>query len=118
MTLQADLTAALKTCCPTVFTDFAPAGTTAPWVTFQVIGGRSLRWLNGTPSDKRHNVVQVNVWHSSRAAAVALMHQIETALCDAAAPFSARPEGERSDDAEEDIGLYGCRQDFSIHSTR
>ena len=118
MTMEADLAAVLKTCCPQTFPDFAPAGTTAPWVTYQGIGGRSLRWLNGEPSDKRHTLVQINVWHTSRLGALALIRQIEAALCDGAAPFAARPEAEPTSEAEEDIPLYGCQQDFSIYSLR
>lgn len=119
MTVEADLVAALKTVTAAVFADAAPSGTTGPWVTYQHIGGRSLRHVDNTASALRHSMVQVNVWAISRGQAMALIRQIEEALC-AAAAFTARPMGEPIGDAALDIkpALYGALQDFEIWSTR
>jgi len=121
MTMEADLTALLKALCPRVFPDFAPAGTPAPYITYQGIGGRPLRWLDGTAADKRQTLMQVNVWTASRLEALALIRQVEAAICDVGtAPFMGQPESEPISNAEEDLTppLYGCLQDFRIISTR
>lgn len=117
MTMESDLTTLLKAQAAHVFPDFAPAGTAAPWITYQGIGGRALRWLDNTPADKRHTLMQINVWAATRAAALALMRQVEDALC-ASPAFVVRPTGEPTSTAEEDIPLYGCQQDFDIWSAR
>jgi len=119
MTMEADLAATLKTLCPRVFPDFAPSETPRPYVTFQAIGGRPLRWLDGTAADKRHTLMQINVWAGSRLDALALIRQVEAAICSLdTMPFMARPDSEPISEAEEDLQLYGCMQDFSIISTR
>lgn len=120
MTVEADITTALLAVCPRVAPDVAPFGTARPYITWQFIGGRTLRWLNGAPADKRHTLLQVNVWSERRSEALALARLAEAALCDAAAPFVGRPEGEPIADIADDIEppLYGARQDFSILSTR
>lgn len=117
MTMEADLTALLKTLCPRVYPDKAPTTTVRPYITYQAVGGRSLRWLDGSASDKRHTLMQINVWDSTRAGANALVRQIEDALC-ASAAFTAWPNGEPVWDDDDDPDLYGCIQDFTIYSNR
>lgn len=121
MTMETDLVALLKTVAPNVFPDVAPSGTAAPWVTFQNIGGAAFRYIDGTAADKRHSMVQVNVWDASRLQALALIRQIEAVVCNVSAtPFTAQPLGEPTATFEDDVTpmLYGCMQDFSIFSTR
>lgn len=120
MTVEADIVTALRTVCPRVSPDVAEWATARPYITWQFIGGTTLRSLNGTPFDKRHTLLQVNVWADRREEALALVRQVETALCDGAAPFTARPEGEPVNDVADDIEpkRYASIQDFSIHSTR
>lgn len=117
MSIEAELTTVLKTLCARTFPDFAPISTAKPFVTYQGIGGRSLRWLDNTAADKRHSIVQINVWAASRIDAMTLARAIEDALC-ASTVFNARPEAEPISTAEEDLKLYGTIQDFSILSTR
>lgn len=117
MTMETDLTALLQTLCPRVHPDRAPTTTMRPYVTYQAFGGRSLRWLDRSASDKRHTLVQINVWDSTRAGALALIRQIEDALC-ASEVFTAWPNGEPVWSDEDDPSLYGCIQDFTIYSTR
>lgn len=120
MTVETDIVTALRTVCDSVFADAAPAGSSLPWITFQFIGGRPLRFLNGEPSDKRHSLVQISCWANSRTASLQLARAAETALCDAGAPFIGRPESEPICDVEQDIepAIYGAVQDFTIISTR
>jgi hypothetical protein len=117
MTMESDLQTLLKTQCDRVFADVAPVGTAKPYVTWQAIGGRSLRNLDGSASDKRHTVMQVNVWASSRPAANTLIRSIEDAIC-ASTDFITTVEGEPLSTYEPDTPLFGALQRFSIISER
>ena len=119
MSMESDLTTLLHTLCPRVFPDFAPSGTVAPYIVYQAIGGQPLRWLDGTAADKRHTLVQIDVWAGTRIAALALSRQVEALISNVGAvPFMAQPENEPAWDSDEDGPLYGCQQDFRIISTR
>jgi hypothetical protein len=119
MSMESDLTTLLKTVTPNVFPDFAPSGTTAPYVVYQGIGGQALRWLDGTAADKRHTLMQIDVWAGTRAAALALSRQVEAVISNVGAvPFMAQPESEPAWDSDEEGPHYGCSQDFRIISTR
>lgn len=120
MTVEADIVTALRTVCPRVSPDVAPIGTARPYITWQFIGGQPMRYLAGDAANKRHTLLQVNVWSSGRAEALTLIRQVEAALCDPARPFLAQPESEPISDVAEDIEpvLYGSMQDFSIVSDR
>lgn len=115
--METDLLALLRTLCVRTFPDFAPLNTVMPYITFQHIGGRPLRWLDKSASDKRHTSMQINVWAKTRAQALLLARQIEDALC-ASSAFSARPESEPLGDAEPDFMRYGTVQEFSIIANR
>lgn len=117
MSMESDLLAVLKTACPTVWEIIAPAGTAAPYITWQAIGGRSLRNLDKTASNKRNTLVQVNSWAATRSEARTIIRAAEDALC-AAAGFSAMPEGEPISTYEEDTALFGAIQRFSINAAR
>lgn len=119
MTVEAELTTVLKTLCARVFPDVAPAGTARPYVTYSGIGGKPLRWLDNTAADKRHTIMQINVWSSTRLETMALIRSIEEALC-ASATMTVSPMGEPYSTYEEDAEppIYGANQDFSIYSTR
>ena len=117
MSVEQQLYSVLSALCPRTFPDFAPASTARPYITWQQIGGQSLRFLDNTAADKRHVEVQVNVWGNSRLEATTLARQIEDALC-AAAVFVATPASEPVSDFDADIPVYGTRQDFSIYATR
>lgn len=120
MTIEVDIVTALRAVCPRVYADVAPHAAELPRITVQFIGGRPLRWLNGTPADKRHSLVQVTCWADSRTAALQLARACETALCDAGAPFTGQPNAEPIGDVETDIEppIYSAVQDYSIYSQR
>lgn len=117
MSLLIDLQGVLGAVCPRTYPRIAPQGTARPYVTFQGVGGRSLRFLDNSPADKRHTLVQVNAWADTALGVSALAQQIEDALC-ASTNLTATPVGEPLDLYEEDTQLYGALQQFSIHSTR
>ena len=117
MSMEADLVALLQTKCAQVFPDVAPAGTAKPYVTWQGIGGESMRYVDGAAADKRNTLTQINAWATTRLEALTLIRQIEDALC-ASVSFAATPQGEALSTYEEDTQLYGCIQRFDIWSAR
>lgn len=117
MTIESDLDALLKAQCQNAFADFAPAGVVLPWVVYQFICGPSLRSLSGVAGDKRQSYVQVSAWAASRLQAHALIRAIEDALC-ASSAFTARPQAEPIDDADEALGYFGSIQDYMIIASR
>jgi len=119
MSVEADVTSILKTLCPRVFPDVAPAGVARPYVTYSGIGGKPMRFLDNTAGDKRNTIMQVNVWSSTRLETMTLIRAIEDALC-ASSTLTAVPMDEPFSAYEDDAEppLYGANQDFSIYSTR
>ena len=119
--MESDLVTQLKTLCPRVFPDAAPSGTAVPYITYQHIGGRPLRWLDGSAADKRHTLLQIDAWAAMRVESLSLIRQVEGLICNVGAmPFMAQPESEPTGLHEDDTlpPLFGCMQDFSIISTR
>jgi len=117
MSLEPQLHALLLTKCPRVFPDVAPSGTAKPFVTWQGLGGESLGFLDNTSADKRHTLMQVSVYATTRLEALALIRDIETDMR-ASAAFTATPQGEAMSGYETDTGLYGCVQRFEIFAAR
>ncbi len=115
--MEADLVTLLRTLCPRVHPIVAPLDTARPYVTWQLIGGATWRYQDNAAAAQRHSLVQVNVWADTHGDMLALMRQIETALC-TAATFTARPEGEPVTQYEADFRRYGAIQDFVIQATR
>lgn len=93
MALESDLIAELKVLCPRVHIGAAPYGTVMPYVTWQHIGGESLRYTDNTAADKRKPLIQLNVWDTPALSAFALIQRIVERLCLAEA-FQAEPLGE------------------------
>lgn len=117
MSMEADLVAMLKTICTRTFPDVAPEGTAVPYITWQGIGGQSLRYVEGSAADRRNTLMQINVWSATRLEALTMIRQIEDALC-VTGVFTANPQGEPLSTMEPDTNLYGCIQRFEIWSTR
>ena len=117
MSLESGLSALLKTICVRTYPDVAPANTATPYVTWQALGGESLRYGDNTAPDKRNALMQINVWSKSRLEAVTLIRQIEDAVC-ASSLWQAVPQGEARSIYESDTLLYGSSQDLNIWATR
>jgi hypothetical protein len=115
--MEQALVSVLRGLCPRTYPDTAPLSTTRPYVTWQLLGGQALRYVDNTPADKRMSIVQINVWADSRAGALALARSIEDALC-ASTAFTAIVNGEPIATVEEDLNLYGTIQDFTILGAR
>lgn len=91
----------------------APASATLPRITYQHVGGASVDTLDVGRSGHRNARIQVNVWASTPAAALALARSAEDALM-ASATLAAVALGALVSDYEQDTNLHGCRQDFSV----
>lgn len=117
MSLETDLIAALLAKCPRVFPSTAPYGTPLPYITWQHIGGKSLRFLDNSASDKRNVYMQINVWADTSAQAIGLARQVEDALC-ASTALQASPQGEPVAGYDDGDELRGTVQSFSIWGAR
>lgn len=113
MTIETDFVATVGAFCGgRVYPDFAPHDAAAPFVTYQQVGGQVFQLLQGGASVKRNTRMQVNVWHSTRSGANALMRQIEDAL--QSSPFYAMPIGALIAQTDELTQQRGAMQDFSL----
>lgn len=117
MSLEADFVAVLKTCCPRVFPDSAPANEPRPFVTWAQLGGDAARYLDNTPMAKRLAQLQVDTWAATKAEAQQLAREIEDALC-AASTINARPVADQSGRQDEYVDAYGVTQEFEVHGAR
>jgi hypothetical protein len=117
MSLETDLFTLLKIVCPRVYPDIAPNSTTLPYITWNQLGGISIKPLNKTVPDKRQAVIQVNVWSKTRAEANSLMLQVDSALRQATV-FSAQAESEMQTVVDPDTEYRGAMQDFRITAVR
>lgn len=117
MSLETDLVTVLRTQCARVRPIDGNVNETRPFVTYQHIGGDALRYMDGTAADKRHALVQVDVFADTAAEAIALSLAIENAVCTASA-FSARPQGALRSGHEEAAQLYRCIQEFEVLGAR
>lgn len=114
MSLESELQTMLVAISPKVYPDFAPAGTVAPYLTWQQVGGKAENFLGNEVPDKRNARIQINAWATTRAAANALMLQVEAAMIAA----SHRPIGALLATADEDLNLRGAIQDFTVWASR
>lgn len=100
-----------------VFPDVAPEGTALPRIVYQQAGGKPVQYTEGPMAGHENARMQVACWAATRDAATALAKQIEDALV-AAPGCTVQPIGQRVSVYEEDTGLRGARQDFSVWSPR
>jgi hypothetical protein len=117
MSMETDLATLLTGLCARTYPDVAPANVARPYVTWQQLGGESLRYADNAPMDKRYPLLQINVWSDTRLQSTALIRQIEDALC-ASAAFTSEPQGEPASIYEEDTKLYGSIQRFTLFAAR
>ena len=118
MSMESDLNNLLKGLVSNrIYPDVAPLAVAHPYITWQGVGGQSIRFLDNTAGDKRNTRLQINVWATTRSGANSLIRQIEDVLC-AATVFVATPLGEPVNDYDGETKTYGAMQDFSIFSTR
>lgn len=117
MTVEADIKTVLAAVCARVFPDFAPVGTTRPYVTYRQVGGDVIAPLDKTVPGQAFRMFQINVWANSRASAALTMAAIDSAMRQAAA-FVALPNSEPISDFDADVPVYGAEQDWTIFGDR
>lgn len=118
MSAESIFVAAVKTCCADTFPDYLPDGITAvPYVTWQGVGGQTLRSLDNIAGDKRNTVVMVKAWTYRRTDTLTLIRAIEEAVC-ALTDLIVIPQNEPMSVYENDTKLFGSIQYFSIWGAR
>lgn len=117
MSMEPSLFSLLAGVCPRAFPDVAPTSTAKPYVTWQAIGGETLRFIDNSAADKRNTKVQINVFAATRLESITLIRAIEDAMC-ASVAFVARPESEPMHDYDHEMLVYQAMQDFSIFAAR
>lgn len=97
-----------------VLPDFAPEGTEAPFIIYQVVGGEPINYLTGEQPDKQKVRMQVSVWAGlDRIEASELGQQVEEAIR-AATDLQPEVASGRIATYDEDTKARGTRQDFYI----
>lgn len=99
------------------YPDAAPEGTATPYAVYQQVGGEALTFVEATVPDKANGRFQFAVWAKTRVQAADLARQLEALLITATA-FQATPLGAMVADFDQETGLRGARQDFSIWYAR
>jgi hypothetical protein len=115
--MEDDLQALIAGVVPNVWQTVAIGKQPGTYAVWQLVGGRSLRYMANDAMDKRNSLVQVSVWASKSSDARTAIRAIEDALCGTSA-FVADPQGEALATYEEDTRLYGAIQRFSITAAR
>jgi hypothetical protein len=119
MSIETSIRAAIINLAPNrVFPDFAPPAilaeaSPAPFITYQVIGGRGRSTIQKADSIKIYRV-QVNCFAKTRILCSNLAVLVESTL-HTASGFKAVSLNEPISTFEDEVGLFGCIQDFSIH---
>lgn len=115
MTVEADLFNALSGLVPStrVYPDVAPQGSAKPYITFQQVGGQAVNMLASVVVGKRNARFQVNCWDTNRLSVANLARQVEDAIA-SSTTLRGFVLGAMTAIFEEDLLLYGTRQDFSI----
>ena len=96
------------------YPDFAPEGAGLPRIVFQQVGGLAVDHQEGKPADLENARMQIVCWAADRDTASALAKQVEDALLAAPAPVQATRLGARVSVVDDDTGLRGARQDYSM----
>jgi hypothetical protein len=100
-----------------IYPDVAPSGALLPRIVYQQVGGKNIKYMEGTLPDKENARMQIVCWAATRLAAISLMKQVEAAIL-AAPVIQAEAIGARISGFEQDTNLYSSQQDFSIWTTR
>lgn len=117
MSLESDLFTLLKTVCPRVYPDQAPADVALPYMVWTIMGGDAIRPLNKTVPNRRSAIVQVSIWSVSRLEASTLILATDSAMRQATA-FDAQAESEMVSISDPDTGYRGATQDFMVRGYR
>lgn len=98
-----------------VYPDLAPESAPRPYITYQQVGGDVVNFVEGTIPSKRNARMQINVWADTRLEASAMGGAVEDVLRTLIA-FQATILGAAVSTYDDETGLRGTRQDFSLWS--
>lgn len=85
-----------------------------PCITYQQVGGKAGWYAEQQLPSHLHARVQVNVWAKTRAEANELARQAEAAICTSASLKASESIGALVAEYQEQLALYGTRQDFGV----
>jgi hypothetical protein len=115
MSVEGDILIALTTVAPAW--PIGPETNDLPRITYQQVGGQSVSFLDRIRPTLKNGRFQISTWAATSVQASQIALAAEDALI-AATAFQATPLGAPVADFEQDTGLHGRRQDFSIWSPR
>ena len=95
-----------------VFPDVAPMDTEKPCFIYQQVGGTVVDYLEAVPADRKNARMQITVWADTREEAMNLIRAVEDILVQK--PFCATPVLGAQSTWDDDTGMRGAMQDFSI----
>lgn len=117
MSFEAEFLALLKPLAGgRIYADVSPDNPVYPLVIYQQVGGSAGWYVEKALPDKQNSRIQVYVWCKTRHEANSIARQVEALIC--ASQFAAEPYGAFTALYEEDLKLYGTRQDFGIWHDR
>lgn len=96
-----------------VYPDVAPPDAQAPYIVFQQVGGQGFGYTEGTVPAEENCRIQLATWCATRIEATTLAQQAEALLLQATT-CQATTLGTRTSLLDDDTGLRGARQDFSV----
>lgn len=95
----------------------APVGVTRPYIVWHRYGGPAETFYGRALPSKECGWYQVEVWAQTLLAAETIIKAIEAAMV-AATAVDAEALSAPADHSQEDMELYGYRQDFTVWSDR
>lgn len=96
------------------YPDQAPEGAGLPRIVYQQVGGVAVDYTEGKPCELENARMQIVCWSADRDTSSALAKQVEDAVLAAPAPLQATRLGARVSVIDDDTGLRGARQDYSM----
>lgn len=113
MSLEADLKSLWSSLVAGRFyADVSPDVPAYPLLIWQQVGGRAGWYVENRMPDHKHCRIQLHTWAKTRLQANQIARAAEKALCESG--MVAQPYGAITALYEDELKLYGCRQDFGI----
>lgn len=94
------------------YPDTIPDSPVFPLIVYQQVGGQAVEFMEQAMADQDNARVQLWTWSKTRAEANSIAHQARAAIIGSA--MQARTLAAPVSVYDEDMKLYGARQDFSI----
>lgn len=100
----------------TAYPDIAAIDAKLPYCTYQRMGGRPIKFMDGSLPDKKNAIVQINCWANSALEASDLIMKVEKAIIASSDIVTAEAVTEPTSTFTDDpnASMKGRMQDFSI----